>query len=489
MSFGLFYRLALSISTLLCCALLTLGYILLRDAQAQFHEERTDLALAQAETLADGSLDALVSGDYELLERWVTAVIPADYYAYAYLARVDGHVLTHTNLKQVGRHLNPIGELEQSLQRNVTHSGRPISEVIYPAKIGTQYLANAVIGYYTDVRPFYTNQAALQIVMVIGLFLILLLGATLLIIRKHTQPLTELANTMTATSLGAAGVKRPDTSLLTRRDEVGTLAREYDRLVERLAHAYTELQNEEQHLRQMVEERTQKLQQSNQELEAFSYSVSHDLRAPLRTIDGFSQILLEEYADKLSAVGVDYLARVRAGSQHMGRLIDGLLSLSRVTRIDVVREDVNLSKCVSATIVALRKHYPQRDIRVTIAPDVMVEGDATLLGLAIDNLIGNAWKYTEKTDAAKIEFGVDSVQGETIYFIKDNGAGFDMAYAHKLFDAFQRLHGSNEFEGTGIGLATVQRILKRHNGRIWAEAEPGKGATFYFTLGNVDTSE
>ncbi len=487
MRFGLFARLAVSIAALLCAALLTLGYVLLQGAEERFREERAQLARAQAMTLADGSLDALVTGDYELLERWVASVTPADYYAHAYLVRGNGQVLTHTDPGQVGHYLEPLGELQEPAERNVSRQGRPVHEVIYPARVGNQHLANAVIGYYTDGHPFYSNRTALQLVSVLSLFLLLLLGAMLLTIRRHIQPLTDLANTMTATSLGAAGVKRPDTTLLRRHDEVGALAREYDKLLDRLARSYNELQNEEQRLRQMVEERTLKLQQSNQELEAFSYSVSHDLRAPLRAIDGFCQALLEDYYGKLDETGRGYLARVRHASQRMARLIDDLLGLSRVTRADLSWKPVNLSELVTASIANLREQHPTRSVDVTVAAGVVVEGDATLLGIAVDNLIGNAWKYTGKTDHATVEFGVEQSPSGTVYFVRDNGAGFDMAYADKLFGTFQRLHRADEFEGTGIGLATVRRVVQRHNGRIWAEAEPGRGATFYFTLGSEDT--
>ncbi len=488
MRFGLFAHLAFSITTLLSGALLTLGYILLQGAGDRLQEERSSLALAQVETLADGSLDALVTGDYELLERWVASVTPADYYAYAYLARADGQVLTHTDLKRVGHYLDPLGETRHPLQRDIPGKGGRIHEVIYPARIGDQHLANAVIGYYPDVTPFYSDQAARDIVIVIGLFLVLLLGATLLTIRRHTRPLTELTDTMTATSLSAASVKRPDANLLARHDEVGALAREYDGLLDRLAHSYHDLQNEEQRLRLMVEERTRKLQQSNQELEAFSYSVSHDLRAPLRSIDGFCHALLEDYSDCLDQTGREYLARVRNGSQQMARLIDDLLSLSRVTRTDLNWKTVNLSKLVEASVAKLREQNPQREVKTAIAGGISVEGDATLLAVVIDNLVGNAWKYTGKTEQAAIEFGAKSMPPETAYFIRDNGAGFDMAYADKLFGTFQRLHRADEFEGTGVGLATVRRVVERHNGRIWAEAKPGRGATFYFTLGTIDAS-
>jgi two-component system, NtrC family, sensor kinase len=224
------------------------------------------------------------------------------------------------------------------------------------------------------------------------------------------------------------------------------------------------------------------LEWKNKELETFSYSVAHDLRAPLRSVDGFSQLLLEDYADKLDDTGKDYLGCIRESAQHMGQLIDDLLSLSRVTRSEFQRQDMDLSAICHTVIERLRKRDPQRQVAVTIAQGLAAEGDARLMTVALENLLGNAWKFTGKTAGARIEIGITEQDGNPCYFVRDNGAGFDMAYAGKLFGVFQRLHGVTEFEGTGIGLATVQRVIRRHGGRIWAHAEVDKGATFFFTL-------
>ncbi len=228
------------------------------------------------------------------------------------------------------------------------------------------------------------------------------------------------------------------------------------------------------------------LETTNKELEAFSYSVSHDLRAPLRSIDGFSQILLEDYADEFDEEGRDYLGRVRASSQRMGRLIDDLLGLSRVTRGTMRRERVSLSTLAEEVAEGFREANPDRRVEFLAQRGLEVWGDPRLLRVALVNLIGNAWKFTEKEPEARISFGMDEKRSQRslvpIYYVRDNGAGFDMAYADKLFGAFQRLHAADEFEGTGIGLATVQRVVRRHGGQIWAEGEVGRGATFYFTV-------
>ena len=221
---------------------------------------------------------------------------------------------------------------------------------------------------------------------------------------------------------------------------------------------------------------------SNRELEAFSYSVAHDLRSPLRSVDGFCQILEEEYADQLDETGRDYFARVRRAAQHMATLIDDLLRLARITQGEMSHSTVNLSQIAAHIRDDLRDSAHARLAEFSIAPDILTRGDARLLRIVLENLFSNAWKFTITQPVARIEFGSESMDGQTVLYVRDNGVGFDMAYAGKLFGAFQRLHGVYEFPGTGIGLATVQRIVNKHGGRIWAEAAPGKGATFRFTL-------
>jgi len=233
---------------------------------------------------------------------------------------------------------------------------------------------------------------------------------------------------------------------------------------------------------QQVKAVNEQLQMANGELEAFCYSVSHDLRAPLRGLDGFSQALLEDYGDKLGGDGKNLLQRIRAGSQRMGQLIDDLLNLSRVSRSELHREPVDLSEMASDVATELRGLDPHRHVALRIDEDLKAKGDPQLLRVVLENLLGNAWKYTAKKSKATIEFGVDQDNGNSSFFVRDNGVGFDMQYADKLFTPFQRLHAMNEFPGTGVGLATVQRIISRHGGRVWVEAAVNKGATFHFTL-------
>lgn len=249
------------------------------------------------------------------------------------------------------------------------------------------------------------------------------------------------------------------------------------------ARLHAQVQRYAAELEARVAERTARLMEINAELEAFASSVSHDLRAPLRSIDGFSQILLEDYADRLDAKGQDYLQRVRRATQHMGELIDALLMLSRVTQVELQCEPLDLSALAQTIAAELQQHEPARQVEFVIAEELQVSGDPRLLRVVLENLLGNAWKYTAKHAQARLEVGaISQPDGRLAYFVRDDGAGFDMAHADKLFRLFQRLHGPSEFAGTGVGLVTVQRIIHRHGGRVWAEAAVEQGTTVYFTL-------
>jgi signal transduction histidine kinase len=241
-------------------------------------------------------------------------------------------------------------------------------------------------------------------------------------------------------------------------------------------------QNSINELNATLKRQNTQLQSTNKELESFSYSVSHDLRAPLRAVDGFSLAILEDYADKLDDQGKDHLQRVRSASQRMGILIDDMLNLSRISRMELTRQRVNLSEIATEIAAELRQSAPDRSAEFIIAPNLFAEVDPRLLRIMLTNLLGNAWKFTAKRADARIEFGASTEVLSQAYFIRDNGAGFDMTYANKLFGAFQRLHSTTDFPGTGIGLAIVQRIISRHGGQIWAEAKINSGATFYFVL-------
>jgi PAS domain S-box-containing protein len=235
-------------------------------------------------------------------------------------------------------------------------------------------------------------------------------------------------------------------------------------------------------LEQRVRERTAELETTARELDAFAYSVSHDLRAPLRSLHGFSRFLEEDYSDRLDEDGREYVARIKSSVAKMGQLIDDLLRLSRATRTELVREPVDISALATEITGELRAAEPDRQVGTEIAPGLVTTGDSHLLRLALDNLLSNAWKFTSKREDAAITVGTLRQPGDQVFFVRDNGAGFNMRYEAKLFDPLQRLHTADEFEGNGIGLAIVHRIISRHGGRIWAESELGQGATFFFTV-------
>ncbi len=281
--------------------------------------------------------------------------------------------------------------------------------------------------------------------------------------------LAESFNTM------LAEIERATRDLQASNEVLGREIAEHNRAEQEILRLNTELE-------QRVKERTAQLEFTNGELEAFCYSVSHDLRAPLRAIDGFSQALLEDFPKDVPEEAQRYLSRIRSSTQRMGQLIEDLLNLSRVSRGGLERRDADISDLARQVVTELQTREPQRKVDISIWDGMRANADSRLLRAALENLIGNAWKFSSKTDQPRIEIGSLSDDGRAVFYVRDNGAGFDMAYANKLFGAFQRLHSGNEYQGTGIGLATVQRIVHRHGGRIWADAKPGKGAAFYFTL-------
>ena len=338
-------------------------------------------------------------------------------------------------------------------------------------------------GAQAEVKAFQRLSTILTSALMI-ILAITVTTSSLLVARSISKPLDELTK---GTKIIGKGDLEHKVGIQTK-DELGQLAAAFNEMTESLK-GITASRNElnrEVAERKRAEEETLKanteLAAVNKELEAFAYSVSHDLRAPLRSIDGFSQALMEDYPDRLDENGKDYLQRVRSATQRMGVLIDDLLSLSRVTRSEMRHETVNLSALAQSIAEELRKTQPERQVTFVVAPGLTTCGDTHLLRLLMENLLSNAWKFTGNRLKARIEFGVTQSDGKEVFFVRDDGAGFESLYTDKLFNAFQRLHSSKEFEGTGIGLATVKRIINRHGGKVWAEGAVEKGATFYFTL-------
>jgi signal transduction histidine kinase len=254
-------------------------------------------------------------------------------------------------------------------------------------------------------------------------------------------------------------------------------------LLRRQARLLQESEHEARELAAVRADLVRDLEHKNRELESFSYAVSHDLRAPLRRIESFAGALTESHAEKLDATGIRFLDRIREASQQMSQLIDDVLHLSRLTRAELRDQELDLSAIVAMVLDRFKEAEPGRSVEIKIRPGVIAMGDAQLIRIALHNLLENAWKFTSKQPDARIEFGVTNIAGEPTYFVRDNGAGFDMTYVDRLFGPFQRLHLTSEFSGTGIGLATVQRIIHRHGGKVWAEGTVGQGATFHFTIG------
>lgn len=277
---------------------------------------------------------------------------------------------------------------------------------------------------------------------------------------------------------GAAMILVSFEDVTAQRQTVDDLQKINDGLELRMASRTAELDMANRELLEANHE----LAAANRELEAFCFSVSHDLRAPLRALDGFSEELLNSYANRLDEQGRHYLKRIRAGTQRMGHLIDDLLKLSKVTRAEMRREAVNLTALAHVVIEELRELDPARNVTFTALPDLVAMCDPPLIRVVIENLLGNAWKFTSNQPAAMITFGANEIAGKLTFVIRDNGAGFDMAFRAKLFHPFQRLHSDREFSGTGIGLATVERIIRRHGGKVWAEGVVGQGAAIFFTI-------
>jgi len=354
------------------------------------------------------------------------------------------------------------------------------------AQGGNQRLGTLYIASDTEAVSDALRLSGIIAIVVLAIAMLAAYALAAALQGRISAPILALAETATAAST------RQDYSVRAPKfgeDELGMLTDAFNQMLGRIEEQKKELQQHAKILEQRVAERTgelekraAELQAANSELDAFAYSVSHDLRAPLRSIDGFSQVLLEDYATQLGDAGRDSLQRVRAASQRMATLIDDLLKLARVTRAEMRTEQVDLSGMAREVVAEIQRTAADHQVEFVIAHGLEAQGDSRLLRVVIDNLLRNGWKYTGKRPQPRVEFTAINENGGRVFVIKDNGAGFDMRYADKLFGVFQRLHSAAEFEGTGVGLATVRRIINRHGGRIWAQGAVDQGASFYFTL-------
>ncbi len=425
----------------------------------------------QAQVAGINSISALVFDDSQAADRTLSAFRVSPNIVSARIYTADGEPFA--SYSRSSEHSAPMrpeipsGQEEHhfftgtsvTLVHTVTFEGKLLGFVLIESDLG---------GLVAAVR---TDMVIAALMLAVSLFVALFVSR--IARRAVANPVVKLAATASRVS------QEKSYSIRAQREGAeGELALLVDSFNEMLE----QIEERDRTLEKHVEERTAQLVAANNELESFSYSVSHDLRAPLRSIDGFSLALEEDYGEHLDAQGKNYIARVRAATQRMGLLIDDLLSLSRVTRTAMRKERIDLSMMAKSVASELSRTGAERHVEWIIEDGLEAFGDSHLLRVVLDNLLGNAWKYTSRHDRARIEFARESYNGGYAFYVKDDGAGFDPAYSQRLFGAFQRLHGMTEFSGTGVGLATVQRIIHRHGGKVWAEGAVEKGATFHFTI-------
>jgi signal transduction histidine kinase len=459
-------------------ALLLAGLILMVYDLRTFREMMRQQRTIQAQIIGANTTSALVFDDPGSAERTLEALRAAPRIEVAAVYTIDGHLFA-SYMRDAAVAAIHVPDIETDtttwhrfdalthlhVVHHVVSDGTPLGRVYIRSDLGDQRERLATDG------------------LVLGGVLLLSLLAAQAVSgvsrRAIAAPIVAMADTARRLAVDQDYSIRVTA---TAHDELGELIASFNAMLDQIEDRDRALRESHDLLEQRVHERTQALNESNKELEAFCYSVSHDLRAPLRSIDGFGAALLEDLDGKLDDASANHLRRIRAATQRMGTLIDDLLSLSRVNRSALAIKPVDLTAMAQAVVAELRSIQPDRQVEVLISDGLDALGDARLLRQLLDNLIGNAWKFTSTRPEAFVEFGVRSDQGEPVYFVRDNGVGFDPAYAQRLFGVFQRLHAMTEFPGTGVGLAIVERVVHRHGGRVWATAEVGRGATFYFTL-------
>ena len=463
---------ATSITLLIACAaFLTYDLYLFREGTVR------NLNI-QAQILGYNTVSALTFNDPQSAETTLKALSVSSNIISAGIVTTDGKPFAHyarngkAQLVQVPT--LPAGE--------TTAHWFTWNDVIVEQSINFQGTSLGTVYIQSDLQRFYARlwqyMGILALIFAGSLFLARFISARFG--KAVAQPIVSLSETAQLVSEGRnyhVRVSDPGVG-----GEVGVLIHAFNEMLEQIQLRDDELQAARFSLEKRVEERTRQLVAANRELEAFSYSVSHDLRNPLEVISGFAYILETEYGNKLDAQGKAHLHEVMDATKRMSQLISDLLTLAQASTTIMHRERVDLSAMAAAIAAELRRREPERKVELVIADNVFAEGDSSLLRVVMDNLLNNAWKYTSARKDGRVEFGCKEESGCNVFYVRDNGAGFDPGQADRLFKPFQRLHSKSEFPGTGVGLATVQRIVHRHGGQIWAEASPGKGATFYFML-------
>lgn len=432
----------------------------------------------QAQIAGSNSVSALTFNDPSAAERTLSAFRLAPNIVSACIYAPNGEPFASYKRDSEAR-IPSRGQIPAEEERSWIQGG----DVMLLHAIVFQGQREGVVFLQSDERTLYTRVKRYITIALVMLFISLsvALGLSHFARRSIAEPVVRLANIANAVTREKNYALRAVRG--SEEGELAVLVETFNEMLAQIEERDGILRTAHNELEKRVEQRTAELSAANKELESFSYSVSHDLRSPLRSIDGFSQALADDYDDKLDSNAKGYLQRIRTATQKMGVLIDDLLNLSRVTRSEMKREPVDLSAMAVSIVCEFKKRDERRQIEWIIAENVLGFGDAHLLQIVLDNLLGNAWKYTSKHERARIEFGQEQYNGSLAYFVRDDGAGFDAEYSGRLFSAFQRLHGVAEFPGAGIGLATVQRIVLRHGGKVWAEGAVEKGAAFYFTLG------
>jgi signal transduction histidine kinase len=432
----------------------------------------------EGQIIGSNTVTALLFNDARAAENTLSALTASPHILYAQIYTPDRQLFAgyrrDRNVQALPPPAFPVAQTQVhwfkgeqiTLVRSIIFQGKPI---------GFVYIRSDLQAMNDRLKSYALIAAAVLLVSLIAALLISRMSQ-----RAISEPVAHLAETARAVTREKDYTIRVVATA--NQDEVSTLIEAFNEMLEQIQERDAALRAARDELEQRVQDRTTQLAAANKELEAFCYSVAHDLRAPLRSIDGFSQAILEDCAEQLNSDGKDHLGRVRAATQRMSVLIDDLLNMSRVTRSEMQKEKLNLSAMAGTIAAELQKSEPNRPVQFVIEEDLFTTGDLRLLRVVMDNLLGNAWKYTSQHDRARIEFGRFQDNGRAGYFVRDDGAGFDPRYAARLFGAFQRLHANSEFSGTGVGLATVQRIIHRHGGEVWAEAAVEKGATFFFTL-------
>ncbi|HEY2460153.1 MAG TPA: ATP-binding protein [Candidatus Acidoferrum sp.] len=432
----------------------------------------------QAQVAGSNSVTALVFNDPHSAENTLSALKAAPNIVYAGIYTLEGQPFAvyrrDPNSKVLPLPARAVGEVESHWFEDgdvlVVHA------IVFQGKpVGTAYFRSDT----QRLKARMWRYAIIAVlVLVASLWTALLLSSVLQ--RSIAEPILHLADTARIVSRDRIYSLRVKPT--TGRDELSLLTESFNEMLTQIEERDHALQEARDEFEKRVEERTFQLAAANKELESFSYSVSHDLRAPLRSIDGFGLALLEDCTDTLSDEGKSHVRRIRASTQRMGTMIDDFLNLARVTRAKIHLENVDLTSLARGVASELQNAEPGRRAVVRIEDGLAATGDSHLLRIVMENLFGNAWKFTSKRTESEIEFGATRLDESQVYFVRDNGAGFDSAHKDKLFGTFQRLHAATEYPGTGVGLATVQRIIRRHGGQIWADGVVDKGATFYFTL-------